>query len=440
VVLPLIGMDISMNKITLFLFVSAGLIISPLTLAESASPWTLNSSIQRAMKVAPEMKVADAEIGKQQGKIEQADAWPNPSVSLQVDDSLGLEDNSGDYDVTQLAITQSLPFGRLTHQRQEAEAGLASAEAQRRHQQLLLEYKVAQRFHVLQLTESELQLAKKRLEQASRYQNTGRKHRSGDPLIRYLTPLETMRLDIVLQVAKQTMEVAEGEFNEAAASFKALLGMSVDTPISLTALSSVPTPDQFNILENNLQLHPAIESEKKNISSLQASVAVAKSKRFEAPSLTVTREEGYYASRKQDSTSVMLSVQVPLWNRNNGRVTQARYMVHQAQADLQQKQRELQTNLHKSYLHLGHLIEQAEHYRTKLLSPAQRVFTLTRKGFKAGELNILTLIDANNTYFDAQARYFELLHEGWLELAMVRMSAGQSLVTNTPMSNNGEVK
>jgi len=71
-----------MNKIKAFLFVSAGLVVSPLTLAESASLWTLNSSIQHAMKVAPEMKVATAEIGKQQGKLEQADAWPNPSVSL----------------------------------------------------------------------------------------------------------------------------------------------------------------------------------------------------------------------------------------------------------------------------------------------------------------------------------------------------------------------
>ena len=122
----------------------------------------------------------------------------------------------------------------------------------------MLEYKIAQRFHALQLTEAELQLAKKRLQQASRYQNTGRKRHSGDPLIRYLTPLETMRLDIVLQAAKQTVEVAEGEFNEAAESFKALLGMSVDNPIRLMTLTSVPTPDEFNILEKNLQTHPAI--------------------------------------------------------------------------------------------------------------------------------------------------------------------------------------
>ena len=406
--------------------VSAGLVISPLTWAEPTSRWTLNASVQRAVAVAPEIKTADAEIGKQQGNLQQASAWPNPSVSIQVDDKLGIEDAAGGYDVTQVAISQPLPLGRLTHQRQQAGAALASAEAQRRQQQLLLEHKVAQRFHALQLAEAKLQLEKKRLQQASRYQNTGRQRTANDPLIRYLTPLERMRLDLVLQAAKQSTEVAEGEYNEVAASFKALLAMSINTELQMMPLALVPAPSAFNVLENTLQDHPALEADKQIVASARAGIAVAKSKRFDDPMLTLFREKDFLADRRQESTGVILSIQVPLWNQNNGSVSQARYAVHQAQAGLDLKQRELKTNLLKNYLHLGHLIEQAEHYRSKLLKPAQQVFKLTRKGFEAGELNILTLIDANNTYFDTQERYFELLQEGWLELSEVRKSAGLS--------------
>jgi len=67
------------------------------------------------------------------------------------------------------------------------------------------------------------------------------------------------------------------------------------------------------------------------------------------------------------------------------------------------------------------------------------MFSLTRKGFDAGELNILTLIDANNTYFDAQERYLELLQEGWLELAEVRKSSGLFLTDKRPVIQFGEV-
>jgi len=428
-----------MYKILVPLLMSAGLLISSLTWAEPSPGWTLGASIQRALEVAPEMKTTDAEIGKQKGKLEQADAWPNPSISVQVDDTLGLDDTSGGYDVTEFAVSQPLPIGRLAHQRRQAEAGIASAQAQHGYQQLLLEYKVAQRHHILQLAEAKLKLAKKRLQQAGRYQNAGGKRRNGDPLIRYLTPLETMRLDIVLQAAKQTVEVAEGEYNEAAASFKALLGIPISEPLSLVPLVPVPTPQKFNALQNSLQDHPALEADKQMIESSQAGIAVARAQRFADPTLSVFRGKEFLDNRRQATSGVMLNIQLPLWNQGKGRVTQARYAVHQAQAELSLRRRELQTNLHKNYLHLGHLIEQAEHYRNNLLAPAQKMFSLTRKGFDAGELNILTLIDANNTYFDAQERYLELLQEGWLELAEVRKSSGLFLTDKRPVIQFGEV-
>lgn len=410
--------------------------------AEQKPHWTLGASIQRAMDVAPEMRVAEAEIGRQRGNLEQVGAWPNPSVSIQADNTLGLEDEEGGYDVTQFSISQSLPILRLSHQRGQAKAELASVQAQHRHQQLLLEYKVAQKFHKLQLAGAKLQLAKKRLQQASRYQNTGRKRTANDPLVRYLSPLERMRLNIVLQAAKQTLEVAEGEHNEIAAGFKALLGISIDNNLGLIPLKSVSEPERINILKNTLLAHPALEADKQTIASLRAGVAVAKSQRFDDPIITLFQGQDYLGGRRQDTNGIMLSIQVPLWNLNNGRVTQAHYAVHQAQADMKLTQRELQTNLYKSYLHLGHLIKQAEHFRNKLLNPTQQMFTLTRKGFAAGELNILTLIDANNTYFDAQERHLELLQLGWQELAEVRKSAGLSVLVNNfkPKTNASEVK
>lgn len=400
----------------------------------------LEQSVLRAVGMAPEMKAADAEVGKQKGRWEQADAWPNPTLSIQVDDNLSREFGGRGYDVTEFSISQSIPLVRLVHQRQQAETGLASAEAQRKHQQLMLEYKVAQQFHILQLKEAMLQLAKKRLQQASHYQNGSRKHHSGDPLIRYLTPLESMRLGIVLQAAKQSVEVAEGELNDTASRFKALLGIPVDSPLRLMPLKPVPPPEGIDALENNLQNHPGLEADKQTVASTEAGVDVARWQRFADPTVTLFRRNAFLANRQQPNTGIMLSVQVPFWNQNNGGVIQARHAVYQAQAALEINQRDLQSNLHRSYLHLGHLIKQAEHYRTKLLQPAQQVFELTRMGFDAGELNILTLIDANNTYFDAQARYLTLLQEGWLELAAVRISAGLSLLNNDPEPNFGVLK
>ena len=433
-------MDNFMKKIIIPLLVGAGVIISPVLCAKSVTHLTLNSSLQRAINVAPEMKNASAEIDKQKGKLEQADAWPNPSISVQADNKLGLEDATGGYSVTQFAISQPLPFGRLIHQRDQAEADVAGAAANKNYQQLLLEYNIARHFHTLQLSEAKLQLAIKRRQQAILYQKSGSKHTTKNHVIRYLSPLEKMRLNIVLQAAKQNVEVAEGEYNEAAASFKALLNYPIEKNLQLAPLQSVTIPEEIKVYKNiHLQQHPILNINKQAIVSAKAGIAVAKSQRFDDPTLTLFQEQDYFSGRKQEATGIMLSVQIPLWNQNNGSVNQAKAIAYQAQTELDFNKRELSTNLHKSYLHLGHLIKQAEHYRIKLLQPAKQVFNLTQKGFDAGELNILTLIDANNTYFNSRERYLELLQLGWLELAHVRKNAGLPLIDNHPLTNFGEV-
>jgi outer membrane protein TolC len=55
------------------------------------------------------------------------------------------------------------------------------------------------------------------------------------------------------------------------------------------------------------------------------------------------------------------------------------------------------------------------------------MLALTDRGFTSGELSILSLVDANNTYFQAQLRYLELLYQAWTELADVKLYAGQMM-------------
>jgi outer membrane protein TolC len=205
-------------------------------------------------------------------------------------------------------------------------------------------------------------------------------------------------------------------------------------------LAPVPKPTELRLLKSSLQNHPALESNKKIISSSLAGISVAKSTRYSAPTLTLFRTSEFLGNRRQESTGVIFNIQIPLWNNSQGKVSQARFKLHQAQADLELKQRELGTKLNMSYLHLGHLINQAKHYREKLLIPAKKMFKLTRKGFESGSLNILTLIDANNTYYNAQEHYLELLQKGWLELASLRISAGMFVSDEHPMTNFDEVK
>ena len=383
-----------------------------------AQVWTLESSIQQATTVAPELRAAQAEVNARAGERTQAGAWPNPTLEIRGDEKLGIEDGRGGYNVNQISITQPLPLGRLAHQRRAAEAGLEAARAMQQQQRLQLENRTAQAFHALQLAAERQRLAQERLAFADGV-------RSGsDRLVRYLSPLEHARLHILRETARQDVALAEGKWSEAASQFRAFLALPPDSQPETAALTALATPAALTELQGRLASHPALRASQYARDASHAQVKAARAQRFADPTLSIFRERDYLAGSRQDYNGVMLGVQIPLWNGNSGSVARAVAEVDKADAQLAAQRRDLESGLRQNHLHLQHLIEQAEHYRTSLLTPARRVLDLTRKGFATGEQNGLALVDASNTYFETQARYLELLHDAWVEAAQLRLAAG----------------
>jgi cobalt-zinc-cadmium efflux system outer membrane protein len=391
-----------------------------------AQVWTLEASIKRATTVAPELRATEAEIAARTGNLTHADAWPNPTITLRADEKLGIEDGRGGYSVNQVTITQALPLHRLEHQRRAAEAELEAARANRSYQRLLLETRTAQAFHALQLASERQRLAQERLAFAEKLQLRG-DHPGTDRLVRYLSPLERARLDILRATAHQEVELAEGKWSESLAHFRSLLEMPPEAQPETARLQPASSPESLGALLKRLATHPALQATQQTRDASLAAVDVARTQRYTDPTLSVIHEQDYLAGERRNYTGLMLGIQLPVWNRNDGGVARARGEADRAEAELELQRRDLLSRLRQSHLHLGHLIGQAEHYLTHLLQPARQVLDLTRKGYIAGEQNGLALVDASNTYFDAQARYLELLRDAWGEAAELRLAAGISL-------------
>lgn len=401
--------------------------IAPMSaLGQPQGPWTLEDSIRRVVEIAPETRGAQAAVSARQGALEQAGAWPNPQIELRADDKVGKDEGSGGTDFTQFAISQPLPLsGRLGHGQAVAGAALDAARAERRYQQIRLETQVAQRYHALQLTAERLRLAERRLQLADDLRSIGRRRAQAGEL----SDLERLRLDLIREAAQQGLDKAEGAYNEALSRFRAYLGLAVETMPQLAPLEPfgpVPPLDQLQV---GLVDHPALLAARHRVEAARSGVNLARAERLPDPTLRLFRERDFLNGRRQEVTGVGLGITVPLWDRNSGRIDESRAQVIEVQSELQALERDLGSRLQQSYLHLNHLVQQGEHYRTRVFQPAQRVFDLTRKAYASGEVEILSLIDANNTYFDARERYLELLQEAWLEAAELRLAAGRTLVS-----------
>lgn len=391
----------------------------------AAEAWSLANTIDHMLKVAPEMRSATATVDVRRGELTRAGAFPNPSIELRADQKLGIDDGSGGTDLTQFAISQPLPLGRLGHQRAMAKAMLSAAEQSQLQQRLLLEYRAAQIYHNLQLSQARLKLAEERLAVAESYSNQD-KH-SKDPIVRYLSRRERLRLNILRETARQAVATAEGRYSEALSGFRTSLALPIDSIPKVMPLGPAPAPPALSLLLARLDQSPALAASQQEIKAAQAGVDVARSQRLADPVLTVFRERDYLGGSRRDYNGILLSVQIPLWNGNNGGVSSARAEMIKADSNYRVLQRDLSSRLRLHEMHLGHLIKQAADYYTQLVLPTEKSLNLARKSFAAGQTDLLSLIDAYNTHFDAHFRYLELLHEGWMETADLRLTDGLTL-------------
>ena len=407
--------------------------------AADVGKWNLEASVQRVLEVAPEVRGMEAEVKAREGALRQAGIWPNPSIALRADNALGKEDDSGGYAMTQLTLSQPLPLLRLPAQIKAAQARLTGALETGRYKRLLLEFETARVFHDLQLAREKFDITQQRLRAAVELVGKDSKNRGADPLVRYLTPLERLRLRILRETAQQSVATAEGKLSEAVAKFRVFLALAPDTNPEPMALTPAREPASLAKLQEILNKHPALIAAQREYDAATAEMDAARARRFNDPELILFQERAYLNNHRQNVTGLGIAVPLPFWNQNSGAIQEAQAQIPKAQAQLAVQQRDLENALRQSYIHLNHLIEQAARFRSGLLEPAQTAYDLTRRGFVAGEVNVLALIDANNTHFDARERYLELLRDAWFEVASLRLATGISL-RDTPAEKKDEKK
>lgn len=403
------------------------LVLSPAVATAQTGVWTLESAIQRAVEIAPEMRAAEAEVQARAGDLTQAGSFPNPSIDLRADDRLGQEDGRGGTDFTQLALSQPLPLRRVARERAVAESRLAGAEENRRLRRLELERAIAQAFHELQRAQTKLDVAQARLKETEGYPGGAKDAR--DRLVRYLAPLERARLAILREEASQGVVAAEREREQALIAFRARLALAPDAAAETVPFAEPPAPPALEALARNLDNHPALAAARREYEAAEANIAAAQSQRFADPALNLFRERDVLAGARRNVSGVGLSVQVPLWNTNPGLVDKAKAEALSARTDYEIVAREARVHLDQTYTELTRVLVQVQRLRLSLLEPAQRLNDLARRSFAAGEASVLALIDAANSYFDAQTRYVELLAQAQAAQAELRLAAGQSLLS-----------
>jgi len=397
------------------------------TPAANGKVWTLESSIRRVLEVAPERRQSDAAIEMRQMELTQAGSWPNPSVDLRTDNRIGQLNGQGGISLSQIALSQPLPIRRLAHQRAAAESGLLAAQATRREQFLLLERETAIVFHAVQFAVAKHRLSHERLQLTNSFA-AGKIAAKEDRIKRYLTPLETRRLALLQEEAHQADILAERDLENAQIGFKSLLVLNGKDSLETMPLILPEPPAAFAVLADKLDLHPTVEAAHRETESAEMGIKVAESRRYADPVLKLFHDRDYNNGATMNITGIGVGIEIPLWSRNRAMEGKARADADASRAHYDTLRRDAKTRLEQTYAQLVRLQDQTRLMDEQLIEPARKMFELTRRSFAAGESNVLALVDASHAYFDARARYLELLHGCVSASADLRLAAGLSVV------------
>ena len=112
-------------------------------------------------------------------------------------------------------------------------------------------------------------------------------------------------------------------------------------------------------------------------------------------------------------TGIQVSLPIPLFNRNQGGISQAHAKMHAASRNVDRVQLHLERELAIVFRDYSNAQYQVNKYSKDILPNAKTTLDLVNTGYKAGEIGFLNLLTAQRTYFQTNLAYIESLRQLW---------------------------
>jgi len=389
----------------------------------AAQVWTLEKSTQRAMNGSLEQQEAVAGIAVRESELQQAGAWPNPTVSLRAQNRLGLDDGAGGYNLDQFTISQPLPFWRLQQQQDVAKKQLSAEEASADQLLLNMQSEIARLYYALQFNHEKLLLAEKRQKFTAAIVDSYSQKSS--QVIRYINPLDRHRIELLDEAAHRDLFTARAAYSETVHLFRLRLQLTKQEEIKLPVMTAAIAPQALSALQQQLEASSAsMKQMQYQVEVGEGNAALERARRFNDPVLSLIHERDILAGRRQNFQGVMLSMTVPLWDGNEGNIARAEAETMRSESRLQITRRNHLAQLEQNHLQLTHLLKQFRTFDKQMIEPAEHLLKLTRQSYAVGEVNSLSLIDAYNSYFNALTSKLNLMYQSNLAATNLYQTLG----------------
>lgn len=378
----------------------------PAAVEEMPAALDLTSLEQLALRNNPTMVQAGAQVGISRGKALQAGLHPNPTIGY-AGDQIGAEGTAGE--LQGMFIEQEIVTGgKLQLSRRKYLQEAHEAEIQVLAQQYRVLYGVRSAYYQVLARQRRLELRRQlaansaeALKTLDELVNVGQANRS-----------DVLRAKVQSQRAQADLRTAERRYQGSWEELTAVVGVP-DMPIATLPgtleSSNNKMLDRDTILNNLLMGSPELgfaqaEVERDRIGLQRECVEPVPNVRFQGST-------GYNFEVQDTVANVQVGLVIPLWDRNQGTIFQARSELTRAQAEVSRVDLMLRRRFAQVFTDYETATVSAKTYHDEVLPPAEESYRLYLDSFEKHRAAWPQVVDAQRDYFELMEEYLDQLLE-----------------------------
>jgi len=412
--------------------------------AEPEGELTLSKALSAALKGNTELASFAWSIRMAEAEQLQAGLLPNPEIEAELEEFGGTGGAAGlDGAETAIVLSQVVELG----DKRAARAALAAHERKLagwdyETARLAVFSAVAERFIDVLVLQEQVVLAGENLALARRVQATvGKRIAAGRGVA-----IEKTKADVAVAMIDIQLKRTERQLLASRAALAATWGSTTPAFGRLAGtLETVRPVPPLERLAGLIEQNPDIARWDQELAQRRATVDLARANGV----LDMTVGAGWrYANESNDQTFIVsVGVDLPVFDRNQGEISKARYGVIKAHFDRATALTAARAALAGAYQELAAAHGEVTALRDVVLPGAKKAFATTSRLFESGKVGYVDILDAQQTLVDARGQYLEALAayhggvakiEGLIAQSLSSVDDAAAPVRTTPETRDDE--
>ena len=352
----------------------------------------------------PTLAAAKARLSVARGQQLQAGLYPNPIISYQGME-MGIRGTSGQQGG--FIVQRFITGGKLKLDQAAAGKQVTATHFEFHAQELRVLSDVRIRFYDAVTLQQRVKL-------------TNELVRIGDELVRATEQLLTGRqatqndlllAEIQVEESRILFNNSTNEEHQGWRRLAAVIGLPSmqRTELSGQLETAAPQLDWDRCYATVMDNNPVLNAARIHVD--RARLLVQRARKEPIPDLDLMVAHRHHNVTNENVTTVQAGFPLPIFNRNQGNIRSAEAQLRVASKNSERIELVLQDQLAVAYRRYSNALQQTERYRDRMIPRAEKSLKLVTAGYEKGQVQYLTLLTAQRTYWQVNLSYLDSLNE-----------------------------